>query len=101
MSQEPITIRTNPDSELALLMKEAAVSTVPVRVNTGEAVYRLTVSTEDARPARGGGSHEEDVQASRDGILRAAGSWKDIDADAFKAYIRERRRSSSRPPVAI
>ena len=40
------------------------------------------------------------IALSIEGIKRAAGSWADtIDAEAFKAYIRERRRSSSRPPV--
>ena len=35
----------------------------------------------------------EDVQRSRDGILKAAGSWKGIDTEAFKAYINNRRHT--------
>lgn len=38
---------------------------------------------------------------SREGIRKAAGSWKDVDAEALKTYIYERRRASSRPPVAL
>lgn len=41
----------------------------------------------------------EQVARSIAGIRAAAGSWKDIDTEAFKAYIRERRRTSSRPPI--
>jgi len=39
---------------------------------------------------------------SKEGILKAAGRWKEIvDAEAFNAYIYERRRTSSRPPVRL
>jgi hypothetical protein len=31
------------------------------------------------------------------GILKAAGSWKDIDTEAFKAYIAERRQAAKSP----
>jgi hypothetical protein len=34
----------------------------------------------------------EEVARSREGILKAAGSWKDIDTEAFKAYINNRRQ---------
>src|SRR5262249_31443427 len=44
----------------------------------------------------------ERVALSIEGIQWAAGSWAGIvDTEAFKAYIRERRRSSSRPPVKL
>jgi len=42
----------------------------------------------------------EEVERTLEGINRAAGSWKGlVDAEAFKAYIRERRRTKNRPPV--
>jgi hypothetical protein len=43
----------------------------------------------------------EEVARSKAGILASAGSWKDVDAEALKAYIRERRDASSRPPVRL
>ena len=42
----------------------------------------------------------EEVQRTLDGINRAAGAWKGlVDAEEFKAYIRERRRTKNRPSV--
>lgn len=42
----------------------------------------------------------EQVARSIAGIRAAAGAWVgNVDAEEFKAYIRERRRPSSRPPV--
>jgi hypothetical protein len=43
----------------------------------------------------------EDVARSRDGILKAAGSWEGIDTEAFKAYIKERRQTANRPSVKL
>ena len=44
----------------------------------------------------------DEVARSREGILKAAGRWKNIvDAEALKAYIHERRRTSSRPHVRL
>jgi hypothetical protein len=42
----------------------------------------------------------EEVARTLEGINRAAGSWKGlVDAEEFKSYIRERRRTKNRPPV--
>ncbi len=43
----------------------------------------------------------EDVARSREGIREAAGSWKDIDTEAFKAYIKDRRQTANRPAVKL
>jgi uncharacterized protein (DUF433 family) len=43
----------------------------------------------------------EDVARSREGIREAAGSWKDIDTAAFKAYIAQRRQTANRPSVKL
>ena len=53
------------------------------------------VSDEDTAPS------PEDVARSREGIREAAGSWKDIDTEAFKAYIKERRQTANRPSVKL
>lgn len=41
------------------------------------------------------------VARSREGIVKAAGSWADVDVEGLKAYFYERRRNSSRPPVRL
>jgi hypothetical protein len=43
----------------------------------------------------------EEVTRSREGILKSAGSWKDIDTEALKAYISERRRTANRPSIKL
>ena len=43
----------------------------------------------------------EDVARSKDGILKAAGSWKGIDTEAFKVYIKDRRHTANRPAVKL
>jgi hypothetical protein len=79
---EPRLLRRDSE-DVALLMPVAAR---PVRARS--AVARRPPSPEE-------------VARSRTGIEAAAGSWKDVDADALKAYIRERRDASSRPPVRL
>jgi uncharacterized protein (DUF433 family) len=43
----------------------------------------------------------EDIARSREGIREAAGSWKDIDTEAFKAYIAQRRHTANRPSIKL
>jgi hypothetical protein len=54
------------------------------RTMRNEPVQKITVPT----PA--------EVARSREGILKAAGSWKGIDTEAFKAYIKDRRYTATR-----
>ena len=44
---------------------------------------------------------DEEAARSRAGIREAAGAWKALDAEALKAYVRERRAASTRPPVEL
>jgi uncharacterized protein (DUF433 family) len=46
-------------------------------------------------------SSPKDVARSREGIREAAGSWKDINTEAFKAYIAQRRQTANRPSVKL
>ena len=116
MASEPRTIEVEPGSEVDRLLDEATEA--PLRLVRGGDEFRLDYVAGN-RPAIPGertvgdldGDDEslterlkqppsaEQVARSIEGIRRAAGSWKDIDAEAFKAYIRERGRTSSRPPV--
>jgi hypothetical protein len=43
----------------------------------------------------------EEVTRSGEGIHKAAGSWKHIDTEAFKAYIADRRHTANRPSVKL
>ncbi len=42
-----------------------------------------------------------DIEQSIAGIRQAAGSWRDVDTDAFNAYREERRRLHTRPPAEL
>lgn len=100
----PKTITVDPNSELGALLREAAGGS-PLLVDTGEATYSLTVaiaprtdapiSAPSVDPLAG--PTQEQVARSIEGIRKAAGSWRDVDADEFKAYIRQRRRTANRP----
>jgi hypothetical protein len=97
----PRTIRVPPDSELSMLLHDAMTSGELVLIDTGDAVYRVGVeSARRVDPTRQRPAAEE-LERSRAGIREAAGSWRDIDAEAFKAYIRERRRTANRPSVEL
>jgi hypothetical protein len=92
MHTAPKKIEVNPNSEVARLLDEAAER--PLLLEKDGVRYLLEREEKDLLAAY-------DPEAIREGIRKATGSWKDIDAEAFKGYIRERRRASSRPPVAL
>jgi hypothetical protein len=99
MERDVKAVKLPVDSELARALRDATRAGVPVFVDTGEEVYSLSIGVVSARTAA---PTAEEVARSTEGIRRAAGRWKDLmDAEAFKAYIRERRRTSSRPPVRL
>ena len=93
-----ITIHIAPDSELALRLKEAEQAGAPLIIDTAEAIYHLSIG--QTEPAEHLPTAATTAQ-SAEGIRQAAGSWKDVDVEAFKAYVAERRRTSSRPPVQL
>lgn len=90
--------KVHPDSEAGRIVREAATSQQPIHVDTGETIYRVVADAEP--PVQPPKPTAEEVAASIAGIRQAAGTWKGlIDADAFKAYIRERRKTANRPSV--
>ena len=91
----PKIITLPDDSELAAAIRNAATEGSPLIFATGNERYTIEVSRESKDDIWA----NYDPEASREGILRAAGSWRDIDAEAFKAYIRERRLTKNRPSV--
>jgi hypothetical protein len=90
----PKTIKVTADSELGKLVDVARRQPVLLEKN-GEVFLLERMETEEKTPS------PEDVTRSRDGILKAAGSWKDIDTEAFKAYIAQRRRTANRPSIKL
>src|SRR4051794_3538103 len=108
MQQEQKRLRVSPDSELGLLLKDAVRSSEPVLIDTGEAVYALSIDTTSheqttaERTIARQALTPDEIASSQEGIRQAAGGWKgNVDVDTFKAYIVERRRTSSRPPVEL
>ncbi len=95
MAHEPTkTIKVTADSELGKLVDEAARHPVLLEKN-GEVFLLERMEQEENTPS------PDDVAKSREGIRKAAGSWKDIDTEAFKAYIKDRRQMANRPSVKL
>jgi hypothetical protein len=98
MNARPREYNVTPDSEIGRLIKEAAASQQSIRVDTGEAIYHVAADAEQS--ARLPVPTDEEVAASIAGITQSAGTWKGLlDAEEFKAYIRERRKTANRSSV--
>jgi hypothetical protein len=93
MASEPQTIEVTPDSELDRLLDAAEEG--PIRLVRNGVSFRLDREEEDIWAGY-------DPEVARQSTLAASESWKGlIDAEAFKAYIRERRRTKNRPSVRL
>jgi hypothetical protein len=91
MRNEPVKKIIVPDgSSLAKLLTDAAGS--PLLLEKNGELYRLERMEQESKTPS-----PEDLTRSREGILKAAGSWKGIDTEAFKAYIKDRRQTANRP----
>jgi hypothetical protein len=95
MMNEPTKKITVPEgSSLAKLLTNVGSS--PILLEKNGELYRLErMENEENTPS------PEDVARSKDGIRKAAGSWKNIDTEAFKAYIKDRRQTANRPSVKL
>lgn len=94
--REPLDISHNPD--LLRLAEEVRRSNTP-RVLRAEN-RDLAVVVPVAEPLKRT-SKRVKTDADYQAFLDSAGSWGDVDTDAFKHYIRERRDAGSRPPVEL
>jgi hypothetical protein len=92
--EPPKKITVAEGSSLAKLLTEAALRPILLEKN-GQVFLLERIENEEESLS------PEDVTRSRGGILKAAGSWKDIDTEAFKAYIKDRRRTANRPSVKL
>ena len=95
MMNEPTKKITVPEgSSLAKLLTD--LGSRPILLERNGELYRLErMENKDKAPS------PEEVTRSKDGILEAAGSWKDIDTEAFKAYIKDRRQTANHPSVKL
>ncbi|MDQ2787076.1 MAG: hypothetical protein M3Y58_18965 [Chloroflexota bacterium] len=89
MHVQPRDYKVNPDSETARLLREAAASRAPIRVDTGETVYRV-----DAAETKKPYDPERMIQAiyATAGILKRAG----VDAEQLERDIYDDRTQHSR-----
>jgi hypothetical protein len=93
MASEPQTIEVTPESDLGSVLDAAEAG--PIRLVRNGVRFHLALEDEDIWAGY-------DPEEARAGILAASGSWKGlVDAEAFKAYILERRRGGGgKAPVA-
>ena len=92
--EPPKKIKVTAASDLTKLLSNAA--TRPVVLEKNGELYRLERMGNEEKTLS-----PEEVTRSREGIRKAAGSWKDIDTAAFKAYIAKRRQTANRPSVKL
>lgn len=96
-ARETIDIANNPDL-LRIVETMRQRHTSAVLTNGTENVAVMTPVGEAPRRRR----TRVKTQADHDAFIQAAGSWKGlIDAEAFKAYLRERRKTANRPSVTL
>lgn len=129
MAEETDSIYVPSDSELGRFLHESAKTSKRFRVESDGKVFSLTIHEEQSRDDDVESADEvrraidatlaatgswqgnpvtierkpvptpEEVEETRAVIKRVAGSWKDVDADAFKEYIRKRRLTANRLPI--
>ena len=91
MAKELRKIKVPPGSELARLLTEAAAA--PLLLEKDGELFRL-------ERVEQGPEHifaNYNPQAALAGIKDAAGSWKDVDPEAFKARLYRAREEGTRP----
>ena len=92
--ESPKKITVAEGSSLDKLLTEAALR--PILLEKNGQVFLLERMESQEKPLS-----PEDITRSRDGIRKAVGSWKDIDTEGFKAYIKDRRQTANRPSVKL
>ena len=90
----PIDISDLPD--LVRLAEGVRTSKTPRLLRRDGEDLALLMPLAPRRRARRALSHED-----REAFLASAGSWRDVDVDAFLAQNAASRRRSSRPPVEL
>ena len=91
MAKEAKRIRITDDTTLTHVLAEAAAA--PLLLEKDGELYRLDRVREDAEDIFA----DYDPQAALAGMHAAAGTWKDIDVEAFKARLYRAREEGTRP----
>jgi len=90
-------IEISADSETAKLLREADETPAIFVVNGAR--YRVLREPASANAANDDLWADYDPQRAIDGMLAAAGSWRDVDGEKLKAVFRRWRDEGSREPV--
>ena len=98
MAKELKTIDITNIPELVRLAEEVRTSNEPRVLRCANEDVAVVMPPKPARTSRRG---RRPSAADYEAFRSAAGGWKDVDTEAFKEYIYERRRRSSRPPVEL
>jgi len=91
LATAPKRITVQAGSEIARLLDEAAMA--PLLLEKNGQLFRL----DTVDKGRANIWADYDPNKALEGIRAAAGSWKDIDADAFKEGIHRSREEGTRP----
>ena len=91
----PIDISNNP--ELLRLAKEVAETKTPHELKRDNKIVAVIMPVKKPTSKKKHVKTKADYEAFRS----AAGSWKDVDVEKFKAAIYESRKLSTRPPVSL
>jgi hypothetical protein len=97
MPSQPRIVHIPDDSELASLLEGHDLATL--RLESGGVLFRVSRDNGMTDEARGAEPRDDAVQH----LDHAIGSWKraGVDAEEFKRYIGERRRTHNRPSVRL
>lgn len=94
--REILDITDHPD--LRRVAQEVQRSKTPRVLRVGDEDVAVVMPVA-ALPGRR--SKRAKAEADYRAFLDSAGSWGDVDTDAFKHYLRERRDAGDRPPVEL
>lgn len=100
MTHEHETIDISNNPELLRLVEEMKRHNRSTILSNGTQKVAVVVPMDDKTPRKR--TKKAKTQADYDAFAAAAGSWKGlIEAEEFKAYIRERRKTKNRPSVTL
>jgi hypothetical protein len=91
----PIDITTNP--ELLRIVEEVTTTKTPRELKRDNKIIAVIMPVKKTSAKK----KRENTKADYEAFKSAAGSWKDMDVEKFKADIYESRKLSTRPPVKL
>src|SRR4051794_3425100 len=98
MAQERESIDISHNPEMLRLAEEVRRSKTPRVLRADDRDVAVVMPVADVPKKRG---KRAKTDADYQAFLDSAGSWADVDVDAFKRYLRARRDAGDRPPVRL